>query len=404
MKKRKSLEKFFKPKTIAVIGASNQQGKVGHVLMEKLSSFEGEVIPINIKHNRVFGKLAYPSIKEYSGKIDLVIIAIPCERVKIVLEDCARKKIKNVVIISAGFGEVGNKESEREILRIARENKMNLLGPNCFGIANPHSKLDTTFAKTSATKGDTAFISQSGALWSYIADLSFSDEITGFSGFVSLGNMIDLDFSDFIEYFNKDKKTKRIVLYVEKLKQGKRFIQVCKRSKKEIIVIKAGKSKKGVEATISHTGSLATDFEIYKGAFAQAGIKRVDSISEAFGFKSKFLQMSRKKTAIITNAGGAAALITDYLTEQNIKVDTPMDLLGTAQPVDYHQALNKLKEYHSIIVILTPQSMSLPEETAKILANSKQKKKITAFFLGEDVMKKARNILKKAGIPCFTKI
>jgi len=248
MKKRKSLDKFFTPKTIAIVGASNNPIKVGYVLMKKLSKFEGEIIPINIKHDEILGKKVYASLREFQKKIDLVIIAIPCEKVKEIIEDCARKKIKNVIVISSGFSEVGNRESERDILKIAKENKMNLLGPNCFGVANPYTNLDTTFANSSAKKGDTAFISQSGALWSYIADISSLKNMPGFSGFVSLGNMADLDFSDFIEYFNKDKNTKKIILYIEKLKQGKRFINVCKKSKKEIIVIKAGKSQKGIEA------------------------------------------------------------------------------------------------------------------------------------------------------------
>ncbi|MCK4647398.1 CoA-binding protein [Candidatus Pacearchaeota archaeon] len=404
MKKRKSLKKFFNPKTIAVVGASNHPGKVGYTLMQKLLKFGGEIIPINIKHDEILGKKVYASLRECQKKIDLAVIAIPAKGVKEIFEECGRKKIKNVIIISAGFSEIGDRNSEREILKIAKQNKINLLGPNCFGIANPHTNLDTTFANCSAKKGDVAFISQSGALWSYIADISQLKQMSGFSGFVSLGNMADLNFSDFIEYFNKDKNTKKIILYIEKLKQGKRFINICKKSKKEIIVIKAGKSEKGVEATISHTGSLATDFEIYKGAFKQANIKLVNSISEAFGSKINFPKMPKAKTAIITNAGGAAALITDYIVEQRINVEKPIDLIGTAQPEDYKKTLDELKSYPSIIVILTPQTMSLPEETAKVLAESPQKNKITAFFLGENSIKKARNILKKAGIPCFTRI
>ncbi len=404
MKKRKFLKKFFEPKTIAVIGASNHPGKVGYVLMQKLSKFKGEIIPINMNHDKILGKKVYGSLKEYPKEIDLAIIAIPAKKVKEVFEECARKKIRNVIIISSGFSEIGDKTSERELLRISKEKKINLLGPNCFGVANPYTELDTTFANSSVKKGDTAFISQSGALWSYIADLSSLKQMPGFSGFVSLGNMADLNFSDFIEYFNKDKNTKKIILYIEKLKQGKRFIKVCKKSKKEIIVIKAGKSQKGVEATISHTGSLATDYEIYKGAFKQANIKFVNSLSQAFNLKTEFPKMPKTKTAIITNAGGAGALIVDHLAKQKINTENPIDLLGTAQPEDYKKTLEGLKDFRSIVVILTPQTMSHPEETAKVLAESSQKKRIIAFFLGNSSIKKAKNILKKAGIPCFTNI
>ena len=399
----RQLKNFINPKTIAVIGASNHPGKVGNTLMERLSKFKGEVIPINPKHDTISGKKVYPSLRECPKQIDLVMIAIPSKLVKEVVEDCARKKIKNVIVISAGFSEVGEKELERDILRIAKENKINLLGPNCFGITNPYLNLDTTFTNCSTEKGDTAFISQSGALWSYISDLPEMQE-KGFSSFVSLGNMADLSFSDFIEYFNKDKKTKRIVLYIERLKHGKRFIKACKKSKKEIIAIKSGESKEGVEAIISHTASLATDFEVYKGAFRQAGVKLFPSISHAFNLNSKFPEFKKSKTAIVTNAGGPAALITDYLSKQGVKVDKPIDIIGTALPQDYKKTIEGLQGYSYIVVVLTPQTMSKAEETAKILAESSQKDKIIAFFLGDKSIQKAKKILEKAGIPCYTKI
>lgn len=397
----RKLKSFLAPKTIAVIGASSTEGKVGHILMEKLSNFKGKVIPINPKHGEILGKKAYPSLHECREKIDLAVIAIPAEFVRKAIEDCARKKIRNVIVISAGFSEVGKKEMETELLRTARKNKINLLGPNCFGVANPSINLDTTFANTSASKGNIAFISQSGALWSYTADLNLEQ---GFSGFVSLGNMADLGFTHFIKYFNKDRKTKKIVLYVEKLKHGKEFIRACKKSRKEIIVIKSGQTTEGNQAVISHTGSLATDFAIYKGAFKQAGITLVNSLAEALGIKAEPPQFKKLKTAIVTNAGGAGALITDYLIQQGIPTQPPIDILGTATPEDYKRTIEKLKSFSNIVVVLTPQSMSNPTETAKILANSKYKKRITAFFLGEKSMTQAKIILKRAGIPCYTKI
>ncbi len=405
MKKEGSLKNFFNPKTIAVVGASNNSKKVGNVLMKKLSNFKGKIIPINIKHKKILGKETYPSVTKYPEKIDLAVIAIPAKIVKKILKDCGNKQIKNVIVISAGFSEKGNKKLEQEIIKLAKKYKINLLGPNCFGIANPYLNLDTTFAKSHVKKGDIAFISQSGALWSYIADFS-----KGISGFVSLGNMADLSFTDFINHFNKDKKTKKIILYIEKLKYGKEFIKACKNSKKEIIAIKAGKTEKGSKATISHTGSLATDFEIYKGAFKQAHVKLVNSLSEAFNIKKEKIKIKekKKKIIIITNAGGAGALMTDLLIEQGYIVDKPIDLIGTASAEDYKDALNnsKIKKDNSIIVILTPQTMSEPEKTARVIVDFKKqnKKYITAFFLGEKSIKKAKQILEKNNIPCFTRI
>jgi acetyltransferase len=400
--KKVGLKNFFQPKTIAVIGASDHEHKVGGILMKKLLDFKGKIIPINPKHRKISGEKAYPSITKYHKKIDLAIIAIPAKFVKKALQNCGTKKIKNVIIISAGFSEVGNKKAEQEIIQIAKRYKINLLGPNCFGVANPYLNLDTTFANKSSKKGNIAFISQSGALWSYLSDISK----LGFSGFVSLGNIAHLNFSDFVEYFDKDKQTKKIILYMEKLKQGKRFIDICRKSKKEIIVVKAGKSKKGSEAVISHTGSLATDFKIYENAFKQAGIKQVESLSDVFKFeKLKLPKLKEKKTFIITNAGGAGALITDCFVEKGFDVEPPIDLLGTALAKDYEKTLNKLKNKKAnFVVILTPQKMSEPKKTAEAIIKTLKNKSVITYFLGEDSVKEAKNILTKNKIPCFTKI
>ena len=400
------IKDFLNPNSIAVIGASEHAGKVGNVLMKKLLKFRGEVIPINIEHDIVYGKKSYASVLDYKKNIDLAIIAIPAKGVKKVLEECWKKKIRNVIIISAGFSEIGNINAEKEIVEIGKRYGMNILGPNCFGIANPHKNLDTTFSNLSAKKGDTAFVAQSGALWSYLADVSSSKNKPGFSAYVSLGNMADLEFDDFIEYFSKDNKTKKIILYVETLKDGKRFIEACKKSRKKIIVVKSGRTKIGSEATLSHTGSLATDFEIYKGAFRQAGIELKNSLAEAFNIKMREIKPKGKKIAIVTNAGGAGALITDYLIERGYNVEKPIDLIGIALAEDYKNAFKKLEKSRvdSVVSILTPQSMSQPEQTADEIVKFSKYKPIIAVFLGENSIKKAKQILEKNKIQCFTNI
>ncbi len=402
----KEVEGILNPKSIAVIGASEHPGKVGDVLMKKLLKFRGEVIPINIERNVIYGKKSYVSVLDYKKKIDLAIIAIPAKSVKKVLEECWKKKIRNIIIISGGFSEIGNIKEESQIIEIGKRYGMNILGPNCFGVANPYLNLDTTFSKLSAKKGDIAFIAQSGALWSYLADVSNLNKKVGFSAYISLGNMADLEFDDFIEYFNKDKKTKKIILYIEKLKDGKRFIEACKRSKKKIIAVKAGRTKKGTEATLSHTGSLATDFEIYKGVFKQSGIKLENSLSSAFGIKRGEIKPKGKNIAIVTNAGGAGALLTDYLIEKKYNVNKPIDLIGTALAEDYKNAFDKLKnlDIDSVIAILTPQSMSQPEKTAEEIVKFSKFKPTIALFLGRNSIKKAKQILIKNRIPCFTNI
>lgn len=407
---KNEVKKFLNPKSIAIIGASETEGKVGFILMNKISNFKGKVFPVNLNKKTILGIKAYKSVKEIPFKVDLAVIATPSNTVDKILIECGIKKIKSVIIITAGFAEVKNNLLQEELLKIAKKYKIRVLGPNCFGVANPYLNLDTTFSKTIPKKGNTAFISQSGALWSFISDIKG----IGFSGFVSIGNMVDLGFTEFIKYFNKDKKTKRIILYVEKIKNGREFIELCKKSKKEIIVVKEGKSKEGSKAAMSHTASLATDYNVYKGAFRQAKIKVSDSLYNAITGKSKnisFPKSSKKnKTIIVTNAGGAGTLISDLCEENKFNlIQSPIDILGTASPEDYKKTLDKLKnkKVDVIMVALTPQQMSQPKKVAeKISEFSKENKnkRVIAFFLGENSVKESWNILKKNRIEIYGRI
>jgi len=405
---KEDIQRFFEPKSIAVIGASENTGKVGNDLMLKLENFKGEVIPINPQNKEILGKKVYASVLDYKKEIELAIIAIPAQLVNKVLEECGKKKIKNVIIISAGFSEIGNNQAEEELKKTAEKYSINFIGPNCFGITNPAINLDVTFANKSTISGETALISQSGALWSYIADLGI-----GISKFVSLGNMAKLSFVDFLEYFIQDEKTKKIILYIERLKQGKRFIEICRNSKKPILVVKSGKSKQGLKATISHTGSLATDYRVYSGIFNQAKIKQFQLITEALNMKSDLpklietiKQIKNPEISIITNAGGAGALITDNLELNGISVkEAPLDVIGTALALDYKNAIENSNS-NVIIVIFTPQTMSQAKETAEAIIELSKKdksKQIIPCFLGEASIKEAMSLFKKNKIPCFTR-
>jgi len=405
------INKFFAPETIAIIGASDHEAKVGGILLKKAVLSDCNVIPVNPNHDSLLGIKCYKSLSEYRGKIDLAIIAIPASFVAQALEECGKNKIHNAIIISAGFAEIGNSRGEEELVKIANKYDIRFLGPNCFGIFSPDKNIDTTFSRTIPEKGNIAFISQSGALWSYISD--FSVDSFGFSGFVSLGNMANLEFYDFIEYFSKDKNTRSIVLYIEKLKAGKKFIDVCKKTGKKIYAVKAGASEAGTKAAVSHTASIATDYGIYKGAFKQAGVILCDSLLDAFekASGSKLIEKSKKKikigkkAVIITNAGGAGALMSDYLSEKGIKVIKDSDILGTALAEDYKNAFESVKNNagDSIVVILTPQSMSEIEETARVIAEFKQqtKKQLVAVFLGKNSMNEANNIFEQNKISYF---
>ena len=412
----KNLGVFFAPKSIALIGASENETKVGGILLKKLIASKLKIVPVNPNHEKILGIDCYKNIQDYSKNIDLAIIAIPSLFVPGALNECGKKGIKEVIIISAGFSEIGNVKGEQELLAIARKYGIRFIGTNCFGICNPFKNLDTTFSKVMPKKGNIAFISQSGALWSYVSDFSIDISGLGFSGFVSLGNMVDLEFADFIEYFSKDKKTKSIVLYMEKLKDGKKFMKVCKSCKKPIYAVKAGSTEQGSRAAFSHTASLASDYEIYKGAFKQSKVILCDSLLQAFEKASgkKLIKESGnesikigRKTFILTNAGGAGALLSDYLSQKGFSVvQKPLDILGTASGSDYFNSLEKIKDkdfYDSILLILTPQSMSEIKKTAQVIVNFKQQtgKVLVPLFLGGKSMKEANEIFDKEGIVYF---
>ena len=417
---------FFEPDVIAVIGASNNEGKVGYSLMRNLNNFKGIIVPVNIHEEEILGKKAYKSVLNYEDKIELAVIAVPAKIVKSVLIECGKKKIKNVIIISAGFSEIGNVKGEEELKKIAKKYKIRILGSNCFGVVNPYLELDTSFAVSTPKKGDIAFISQSGALWSAVSDWSLRENF-GFSKFASLGNMSDVNFSDLIEYLNKDENTRVIVLYIELLKDGKKFMEIAKKSKKPIIAIKAGQSEAGREATLSHTGSLAGSYEIYKAALKQSNVRIAESLTQAFDMAKLKKEIKGKKVVIVSNAGGPGALTADYFEEKNLDVvelpkkvvnnlnkslpntwskGNPIDIVGDAKADRYKIVLEELSKngfYDILIVILTPQKMSEVEESARALVefNNKVDKVVLACWMGGEGVRAGKEILENAGIPCF---
>jgi len=404
------MKTFLNPKSIAVVGASSTKGKIGYILMQKLKKFNGKVFPVNIKNKTILGKKCYKSILEIKEKIDLVIIAIPAKFVKDILKDCVKKKIKNVSIISAGFSEIGKTSLENELLKVGKN--INILGPNSFGIANPHLNIDLTFSLKTPKKGNIAFISQSGALWSAITEYSLENNF-GFSGFVSLGNMLDVDFSDLITYFNKDSNTKTIVLYIENLKNGKKFMETVKKSKKPVIVVKAGSSEAGKKATLSHTGSLAGSYQIYKAAFKQCNAIPAESLTEAFDKAKNFTKA--KKIIIVTNAGGPGALLADYCERNNLEIinlpkikfsfnysgGNPIDVIGDATDLRFKEVFEKIRKlnFDTLITVITPQQMTPINKIIEELVNFKKssKKNVVCCLMA----KEGKSILEKNNIPNF---
>lgn len=420
------LENFFYPKSIAIIGASNKFGKVGNALMSNLKKFNGIVYPINLNEKNIFGKKSYKSVLDINEKIDLAVIAIPEKGVYSVLEECGKKEIKNVIIITAGFGETGNHEGQEKLIKITKKHNIRVLGPNNFGCVNPYINLDTSFSKLTPEKGDIALISQSGALWVYISQLSL--EQFGFSIFASLGNMIDVDFADIIGYLDNDKNTKVIVCYIETLKDGKKFMNICKKSKKPVVVIKAGTTSVGQKAALSHTGSLAGEIEIYKAAFKQCGVYLAETVEDAFD-KAQFLtyqELNGKRTVIITNGGGLGVLCADYCAKNNLDIvklpeslikhldlshnwsrNNPIDLVGDADEKKYKEIFLKLEEnnfYDNVIVILSQQEMINALKVSKEIVDFKKrsKKNVVCCLVGiGDNINKSKKLLKENGILSF---
>jgi acetyltransferase len=429
-----NLDRLFKPKTIAVIGASPVQDSVGFGLVKNLSvkNNRRKIYCVNPKYQIVFGYECYKNITDINDNIDLVVIAVKAPLVPHVVNQCIEKKVGGVVIVSAGFAETGKegKAMQDEIVKKLAENNIPLIGPNCLGILNPKDDLNASFAPAMPKKGDIAFISQSGALIDSIIDLALSENF-GFSKIISVGNMAGLGLIDFLEYLIKDKDTKVITLYIETIKEGRKFIEIAKKSRKPIIIIKSGKSSMALEAVSTHTGSLAGDYQIYKTAFKQAEVLETDSILEMFDIaKAVSWQPAIKNgVSIVTNGGGIGILTVDYCSDSGIKLPdlkqatiekidkkmnpawskrNPIDVLGDADAIKYESAIFESLRQHDIygvIVLQTLQIMTNPLENAKRIIEIKKKfpnKAIICSFVGGHLTRNSIDLLEQNNIPNYT--
>lgn len=420
----KGVSNLFNIKSIAVVGASRHKEKPGYAVFENLLKNKNlNVYPVNPKAKQILNKKSYNSLEQIPHKIDCVIFAIKAKLIPLMLRQAGKRKIKSSVIISAGFAESGNLDLEKRIKHIAEKYNITLLGPNVLGYIYTPKNINASFFKSEKLqKGDTAFISQSGAIGVGILD-SLEKRNISLSSFISIGNSTCLGFPNFINYFSKDKFTKKIILYIEGLKksQGIEFLKQAKKSKKPIIAIKAGKTSQGQKAASTHTSALATDSKVYSGIFQQAGIIEADSIKQAFQI-SKITHISGKPL-ILTNAGGLGVLTSDYCEQNKITLakipekeinqlskflpkdwskQNPVDIIGDATPERYGKTISYLenkKFFDYFIVLLTPQEMTNPKQVAKILCKSK--KPIIACFIGDKQTSKAKQILQKHNIPVF---
>jgi acetyltransferase len=432
---RHPLDPFFTPRSVAVVGATEAEGSVGRTILWNLLSnpFGGTVYPVNPKRPSVLGIRAYPSLKDVPSKIDLAVVVTPAPTVPGIIAECAELGVPAALVISAGFKELGPPgiELERRVLAEARRGRMRVVGPNCLGIMNPTGGLNATFAAGMARSGSVAFLSQSGALLTAILDWSQRERV-GFSGFVSMGSMLDVGWGDLIDYFGNDPRTRAIVLYMETVGDARSFISAAREValSKPIIVLKAGRTSQAARAAASHTGSLAGSDEVLDAAFRRSGVLRVSRIGELFGMADVLSKQPRPvgpRLTIVTNAGGPAVLATDALVGQGGELaalsedartrldavlpvawshNNPIDILGDATPERYAKALEIAAGDPSsdgLLVVLTPQDMTEPTLTAEALHKVARSgdKPVLASWMGGASVQGGAEVLSRAGIPSF---
>jgi len=430
------LNNIFNPKRIALIGVTTNPNSVsGKVLINLVSGgFRGVVYPVNPEHEAVMGIPCYPDVKSLPRAPDMGIICSPADKVLAAVRDCGEAGIRGIIIISAGFkeiGEAGRKQEELIKEEIKKYEGMRILGPNCLGIIVPSLKLNASFAAEMPKPGNIAFISQSGALCTSVLDWAIEGKI-GFSYFVSIGNSLDVEFGDLIDYFGEDENTHCIILYIESIQNPRKFMTAARAfaRKKPIIVYKAGRFPESAQVAASHTGAMASEDAVYDAAFQRTGLARVYEIGDIFSVaeligRNRFPQGPR--LGIITNAGGPGVMATDALISSNgvlakLSDETmgklnenlpefwshgnPVDVLGDARAKRISKAAQIVLDdpaVDAILVILTPQAMTNPEATAREISAlvSTTKKPILAAWLGGQSMHKADDILVEAGIASY---
>ena len=430
------LDNLFNPKRIAVIGASDREGSIGAKILGNLIGvgYKGAVYPVNAFRDTVHGITAYPSVSKIPRVIDLAIIAVPAHTVPQVVEECGQAGVSAIIICSAGFREVGEEglQIERRILECQKKYGMRIIGPNSFGVIRPKANLYATFADEKACSGKIAFISQSAALCASALDWA-SEAQVGFSAVVSTGSMLDVDFGDLIDYFGADPQTKSIVLYVESIKNARKFMSAARgfARTKPIVVVKAGRFQESVIPTLSHSGSLGGEDAVNDSAFRRAGVVRVETMIDLFNC-AEALAMQPNPTGpnltIITNAGGPGIMATDQLIAKGGKLSplsqetmkalkntlppyccttNPIDIFEEATPARFKDALSIcLKDPNSngFLLIYAPQAAADPSAIAKTVVELAQQtqKPILTCLMGEDSRcGEARRFLQKNGIPTF---
>ncbi len=431
-----NLDKLFDPRSIAIIGASNKKGSVGYILLRNLigAEYDGVVYPVNMTSPAVQGIQAYASVSQVPRKIDLAVIAVPAKAVLDTVRECGEAGVGGAVIVSSGFRETGaeGKRLEEQVKVAAESYGLRVVGPNCLGYIRPALNLNVTFAHIIPPAGRVAFFSQSGALGTAILDWAAANEV-GFSAFVSVGSMCDVDFGDLIDYFGADPHTSSIILYVESITDARKFMSAARHfaKTKPIIVVKSGRTARSAMAAASHTGAIAGDDTLYSAAFRRAGVVRVDEIEDLFDCSETLSRQTSprgNKLGIVTNAGGPGVMAADRLLalggelaelspETDAKLQSvlpffaargnPVDVGGDADAERYATAASALmSDPHcdGVVAILTPQAMSHPTETAQALVRvsaEHPRKPLLTSFMGEIMVADAVKTFRSQHVPHF---
>ena len=431
------LHSLFNPDSIAVIGASNNKDKVGYVIMANIqnSGYRGKVYPVNPKEPEILGYPCYSSVKNIGKTVDVAVISVPAQRSLDVARECGEAGVKFLVVVTAGFKEIGNKglKREKELLQICKQYKMRMVGPNVVGVMDTHTPINASFAEGFPKQGEIAFISQSGAMLLAIFDWSRSVGL-GFSQFVSMGNKADLNEVDFIWAAAEDPNTRVILCYIEDVADGKRFLDVvseaCKR--KPVIILKSGTSSAGARAASSHTGALAGSDLAYDTAFRQCGVIRAVTMSDLFDLAVAFVSQpipAGNHVAIVTNSGGPGIIATDSVERNGLRMArfsketieslrqalpaeanlyNPVDVLGDARTDRYSASLDAVladENTDCALVLLSPAAVTEPVETAHVIASLREKftqKPIFAAYMGGEGLAEGCRVLTNSGVPCFT--
>lgn len=429
------LDMFFNPSSVAIVGASENPKKLGHRILVNVMNdgYKGAIYPINPTATEILGLKCYPSISMVPGPVELAIIVIPAAAVINVVDECGRKGVKGVVIITAGFREAGEKgkELELKLQEVARKYGIRIIGPNCLGVIDMWTPLNASFANNSTAAGNIAFTSQSGALGAAVLDYALANKID-FSQFVSLGNKADVDEVALFEAWRENPHTKVIIAYIEGLNDGPAFIQAARATarKKPIIAVKSGRTSSGSKAVSSHTGSLAGSDAAYDAAFKQSGVLRATSVQELFDYAIAFAYqplIKGNRICIVTNAGGPGVMATDALEPNGLELATlqpeteaalapvlpaaanihnPVDVLGDATHERYAAALDivmKDPNIDGVIVILTPQAGTEVKETADVIIERSKtsEKPIVACFIGGEVTSVGVDAMTSAHVPVY---